>query len=517
MGCEFVNMKDLLNKIMYYITNYAEGTLSIVDGLKNEIIKKINCGLQPYDIVIGNENKILVANSGSNTISIVCDNGSVKTLKMPNNGHIDVDYNMTRVYVSNISSVAAYNIKKDNLLWRVDGFCSVKFLKLSNSKNKLFVLDDNKVKIYNANNGSFLGTIVVGNTPSFIEITENDDIAYISNTMDNSISVIDINNLEVIFTIFNVGNAPIGMKLLKNKLYVVNSLGNNVTIVNALLNSVISSISVGMGPERITSTPNGEKLLVSNTTENTLSVINSLTNIVEVTIQGFNQPIGVIAVNSNLNFTPSQVVDFTDPYQLSYISEAVCIRGNKVFSRCALRVCFKDVKAKTQLCSIYPYTVDEVRFSKGYIVPGTDKRIPLKDNPNFSKISFSLVIPYTFEYYDRNNNVFSVNGTIEDDERNIVLYVPVTRSEIELNTIINTRSQLLNTPVFKNGTFIFSVGTFLEISIVGEVDLLIPALGYCNDPPECEEYENNSAFLCKEIFEMRLFPDDFYPRDDYLD
>lgn len=510
-------MKDLLNKIMYYIANYAEGTLSIVDGVKNEIIKKVECNVQPYDIVTGSENKIFVANSGSNTISIVCANGSVKTLKMPNNGHIDVDFSMTRVYVSNISSLAVYNIEKGNLLWRVDGFYSVKFIKLSNSKNKLFVLDDNKVTIYNAKDGSVIGNILVGNAPSFIEINENDDIAYISNTMDNSISVIDINNLEVIFTIFNVGNAPIGMKLLKNNLYVVNSLGNNVTIVNALLNSVMSSISVGIGPERITSTPDGEKLLVSNTTENTISIINSLTNRVEATIQGFSQPIGIVAVNSNLDFMPSQDVNFTDPYQLSDISEAVCIRENKIFSRCVLRVCFKDVKAKAQLNSIYSYIVDEVRFFKGYIVPGSYRRSSLKDNPSFSKISFSLAIPYAFKYYDKSNNLFIVNDVIEDNERNIVLYVPDTRSETELKTIVNTRSQLLNAPIFKDGTFIFSVGTFIEVSIVGEVDLLIPALGYCTNPPECEEYKDDSISLCKEIFELKLFPDDFYPRDDCLD
>ncbi|WML35869.1 YncE family protein [Clostridium sp. OS1-26] len=509
-------MKDLLNKIIYYIANYVEGTLSIVDGAKDEIIKKINCGLQPYDVVIGSENRILVANSGSNTISIVCANDSIKTLKMPNNGHIDVDFNMARVYVSNISSVAAYNIEKGNLLWRVDGFYSVKFIKLSNSKNKLFILDDNKVKIYNAKDGSVIGNIMVGNAPSFIEINEDDDIAYISNTMDNSISVIDINNLEVIFTICNVGNAPIGMKLLKNNLYVANSLGNNVTIVNALLNSVISSISVGMGPERITSTPDCEKLLVSNTTENTISIINPLTNMVESTIQGFSQPIGIVAVNSNLDFIPSQAANFTDPYQLSDISEAVCIRENKMFSRCVLRVCFREVKAKTQLNSVYPYIVDEVRFSKGYIVSGSDRRIPLKNNPSFSRISFSSVIPYAFKYHDKSNNLFIVNGVIEDNERNIVLYVPNTRSETELKTIINTRSQLLNAPIFKDGTFIFSVGTFIEVSIVGEVDLLIPALEYCTNPPECEEYKDDSISLCKEIFELKLFLDDFYPKDDCL-
>lgn len=509
-------MKTLSTKTTYYVANYSEGTISIIDGAKNEVVKKISCGLQPYDIASESEKKVLVANSGSDDVSIICSNGSIKTLKIPNNGHIDVNFNMERGYVSNINSISAYDIGKSNLLWRVDGFYSVKFIKLSNSKNKLFVLDDNMIKIYNANDGSFIGDVVVGNTPSFIEINKNDDIAYVSNTLDSSVSVVDINNLQVIFTIFNVGNAPIGMKLIENNLYIANSLGNNITIVNTLSNSVMSNILVGAGPERIISTPNGEKLLVSNTADNSISIINSLTNIVEMNIQGFNQPIGIVAVDLNSELIPSQVADFTDPYQIGDISEAVCIIERKVFSRCASRVCFKDVKVKIQLCSIYPYTVDIVRFSKGYIVPGTDKRTPLKDNPNFSKIAYSLVIPYTLEYYDRNNNLFKVNGTIDVEERNIVLYVPVTRSEVELKTIINTRSQLLNTPVFKDGTFVFSVGTFIEISIVGEVDLLIPAFGYCPDPPECEEYEENSDFLCKEIFEMKLFPDDFYPIDDYL-
>lgn len=509
-------MKSLSTRITYYISNYGDGTISVVDGEENEIVKNITCGFQSYDTIADSENKIFVANSGSNTISIICNNNSIRTLKMPNNGHIAVNSNISKIYVSNVNSIEACDVEKGNLFWKVDNLYSVRFIKLSNSKNKLFVLDDNMIKIYNAYNGNFIGSVAVGNSPSFIESNKNDSIVYVSNTMDNSISVIDMNSLTIIDTIFGVGNAPIGMKLLQNNLYIANSLGNNITIINTLTNAVISSIPVGIGPERIVSTPNGEKLLISNTTDNTISVINFSTNTVELNIHGFNQPIGITAVNANLSLTPSQSIDLTDKYQLKDINEAVCITVKKIFSNCVSRMCFSNVMEKVQIGSIYPYTIGLVRFSKGFVVPETEKRIPLENNPYFSRIGFSLVIPYNIEYYDRKGDVFKLEGTIKDEEKNIVLYVPVTRSEIELKTIINTRSQLLDTPTFKDGAFTFSVGTFLQISIVGEVDLLIPAFPYCTDPPGCEEYVDDSDLLCKEIFKIKLFPSDFYPRDDFF-
>lgn len=509
-------MKSLPARIAYYVANYGDGTISIVDGEKNEIVKNITCGFQPYDTIEGNENKIFVANSGSNTISIICNNNRIRTLKIPNNGHIEVNSNISKIYVSNLNSIAACDMEKGNLFWKVDNLYSVKFIRLSNSKNKLFVLDDNMIKIYDAYDGGFIGSVAVGNSPSFIESNKNDSIVYVSNTMDNSISVIDMNSLTITDTIFGVGNAPIGMKLLQNNLYIANSLGNNITIINTLTNAVIFSIPVGIGPERIVSTPNGEKLLISNTTDNTISVINFSTNTVETNIHGFNQPIGIAVVNSNLSITPSQSIDLTDPYQLNDINKAVCITAKKIFSNCGSRMCFRNVMAKIQAGSMYPYTIGLVRFSKGFIAPETEKRIPLENNPYFSRIGFSLVIPYNIEYYDRKGDVFKVEGTIKDEEKNIVLYVPVTRSEIELKTIINTRSHLLDIPVFKDGAFTFSVGTFLQISIVGEVDLRIPALAYCVNPPECEEYVDYSDFLCKDIFKIKLFPDDFYPRGDFF-
>lgn len=81
-------MKNLSARAIYYVENYSGGAISIIDGSKNEVVKKIICGLQPYDIVSGNGNKIIIANSGSDTISIICSNRIVKNLKMPNNGHI---------------------------------------------------------------------------------------------------------------------------------------------------------------------------------------------------------------------------------------------------------------------------------------------------------------------------------------------------------------------------------------------------------------------------------------------
>ena len=105
--------------------------------------------------------------------------------------------------------------------------------------------------------------------------------AYITNLLDNTVSVIDTTTNTVITT-FGVGNGPIGVAVssIGSRAYITNVYSNNVSVINTSTNTVIATIPVGSVPEGIAVSPDGSKLYVTNSTSNTVSVINTATNTV---------------------------------------------------------------------------------------------------------------------------------------------------------------------------------------------------------------------------------------------
>lgn len=69
-----------------------------------------------------------------------------------------------------------------------------------------------------------------------------------------------------------------------NKLYVVDSIGNQIFVVDGNTNEIITSIGVGELPRGLVFDPTLNKLYVTNLNSGTVSVINTLTNTVEETI-----------------------------------------------------------------------------------------------------------------------------------------------------------------------------------------------------------------------------------------
>ena len=68
-------------------------------------------------------------------------------------------------------------------------------------------------------------------------------------------------------------------------LFVASTLANSVAVIDSAANQVTTAIPVGRSPTRISLSPNGMKVHVSNTGSNTVSVIDTLNRIATATIR----------------------------------------------------------------------------------------------------------------------------------------------------------------------------------------------------------------------------------------
>ena len=75
--------------------------------------------------------------------------------------------------------------------------------------------------------------------------------------------------------------------------------------------------------------------------------------------------------------------------------------------------------------------------------------------------------------------------------------------------MVETKSEVLAPPVVSGDPITFAVGSFIIIKLVGKVQLLIPAYGYCPEPCECEEYSTQD--VCN-MFDYADFPEFFPPQ-----
>jgi YVTN family beta-propeller protein len=109
--------------------------------------------------------------------------------------------------------------------------------------------------------------------------------AYIANSADNTVSVIDTASNTVTSTI-PVGTYPLGVAVTPDgaKAYITNNGSGTVSAIATATNTIVATIPVGQNPYGIAITPDGAKAYVANYSSNTVSVIDTATNTVIATI-----------------------------------------------------------------------------------------------------------------------------------------------------------------------------------------------------------------------------------------
>ena len=210
-----------------YVTNVGDNTVSVIDTASNAVVATISVGGFPDGVATTPDGThAYVTNAFDSNVSVIdtATNKVVATIPVgssPNGVAITPDG--TRAYVTNGA--------------------------------------DNAVSVIDTASNTVVGTIPVGQDPSGVAITSDGTHAYVTNQLDDSVSVIDTVSNKVVATIpgliipIGVAITPDGTETFgrddrrqQSLAYVTNSVDNTVSVIDTSSNKVVARIPVGTFP-----------------------------------------------------------------------------------------------------------------------------------------------------------------------------------------------------------------------------------------------------------------------------
>lgn len=266
--------------------------------------------------------EMYVCNSNSGHVTVIdCITESVINQYFIKNGALNIDYcpfNNCMYIVGGTNTVTVINCNTNSLGAEIDipTGTALKSIVYNITNNSMYVscINTNKVYTIICNTNTVLGSSVsVGTKPVWLEFNNLTNKIYSVNEISNNVSVIDCNGI-IPTTNINVGGTPYAATFLAsyNRLYVTNSGDDDVTIINTLTNSVtLSNIPVNLFPYGIKYVSASDTIFVANALSNNLSVIDPNSNSVIMDIPGTQKPIQMdySTQTNKLYFTNGNAID----------------------------------------------------------------------------------------------------------------------------------------------------------------------------------------------------------------
>lgn len=261
------------NKTQVFVTNRADGTVSVIDPSTDTVISTIAVGSFPHGVAFNSDgSKAYVANYSSNSLSVI----DTATLSVINS--ISVNSNPVAMVVIGEKLYLSYD-------------------------------SGNEVSLIDINSDTVISGISLASSSYGLSVNSEGSKIYVAGKGNNTMVVIDTVTNKVEATI-PVGVAPHATEVSPdgNKVYVANAFSNSVSVVNAITNQVEATIPVGFNPYVIGLSQDGSQAFTVNYGASTMSVIDTTKNTV---IQTINLSPGPFMVGTFM--VPVAVAVNTDP------------------------------------------------------------------------------------------------------------------------------------------------------------------------------------------------------------
>jgi len=191
-----------------------------------------------------------------------------------------------------------------------------------------------------------------------------------------------------------------------------------------------------------------------------------------------------------------------EPGQIPEPTEIACIEVTKIYDACSQRLCLDNIPSITFVpTGTNPVFSECNNITVTLVTPPGFVITPITDRPGFARVEATFLVSYDIiiNYPDGTTQTLPANTTTFT--KDIVLYVP--NSEIAIMKYEAVAECLYGkVNVGTTTTVDVILGIWIVIKSAVDVQLLIPAYGFCPTPPSCEEFPSN---VCDE-FMQRPFP-----------
>lgn len=204
---------------LVYAANQVSGTVTVIDTRTNNVIQVIPTGLEPIWITFSlNGSRAYVSNQVSGTISVIATaSGTV------------------------INNIGGFSCPFQSTLTR--------------GGSKLLVSSqcDNSLKVVDLETKAIVNSIPTGPNPRGIALTPDGRRAYVAEWFANTVDVIDVSAQTNLNTPITVGPNPLGIAMTPaGKAYVANSGNNTISVIDTSTNTVTATLPSRGNPEDVT-------------------------------------------------------------------------------------------------------------------------------------------------------------------------------------------------------------------------------------------------------------------------
>lgn len=199
------------------------------------------------------------------------------------------------------------------------------------ARGRLLILDATTMSVESA------ADIEVGHHPAHVIVDAEGKFAYVTNSEDDDVLVVDIARKSVVNEI-KTGKSPHGLRLSLDgrELYVANVNDDSISIIDIAQAREVKRIPIGKAPMQVGFTPDGLRAYVSLRDENSVAVIDTMhrTKIATVAvgrnpIQVFATPDGkeVYVANQGTEANPDTSVSVIDTRDNTVVATIVTGKG----------------------------------------------------------------------------------------------------------------------------------------------------------------------------------------------
>jgi YVTN family beta-propeller protein len=163
----------------------------------------------------------------------------------------------------------------------------------NNASNYISIIDMSLERV--------IGAVTVGERPMGMALNSTNDILYVVDSGSRTISLVDTANFYVTDTVLlPAGIGPTEIVFMpdpsvsiEGKLYIVNSISRDVTVADTFTKRILGTIPVGEKPSAIAADTERREVYVTNEESNNLSIISAASDSVVSTVEVDNRPTGV--------------------------------------------------------------------------------------------------------------------------------------------------------------------------------------------------------------------------------